>query len=62
MEPCDVKRCRRLASITYYARAVCEHHWRLHTEGARDLKKEFGIVDEPKQRNRLKLEELCLEI
>jgi len=44
---CDVKRCRRPATLGYYGKGVCSYHWQLHCDETRrfNLKQVLGLRD-----------------
>jgi len=35
---CEIKGCKRKASITYLGKRICDKHWRSHCEGRINLK------------------------
>ena len=47
---CEVRSCRSMDAYKYYGKYVCQHHFDLHCEGKFNLKKEFGIKEEPQEK------------
>ncbi len=48
MRKCKVLRCKNYEIVVqYYNNPVCARHWKDHCEDNINLKKEFGIEQEP---------------